>query len=166
MIQNFLKRFGQMLLVIAVQVLVLNHIHLWGLATPMLQVMFLFKTPLNEKPIVTMLWAFCLGLVVDTFTNTPGMCAGAMTLTAFLQPRLLQVMAPKDSVEDIVPSRQTLGRWTFLTYRLILMMVYVVAFFLLESFSFFNITHLVLAMASSMALSMVLAISVEGVFKK
>ena len=78
MIVIFIKRLLQILELIALQVLVCNHVHLWGLATPMLYPLFLFYLPLNSNRIGNMLWAFVLGLVIDAFSNTPGEAAAAM----------------------------------------------------------------------------------------
>ena len=103
MIQILLRRFGIMLLVILLQVFVFNHISLWGYAVPLLGIMVLFYMPLNAGRKSSMFMAFFTGLVLDAFSNTPGVAAGAMTATAFVQYPFLHSIAPKDVVEDSVP---------------------------------------------------------------
>ncbi len=161
MIVVFLKRLFEMLGLIALQVLVCNHIHLFGYATPLLYVAFLIHLPLNANRIGTMLWAFALGLILDIFSNTPGEAAASLTFTAFVQWPLLQAMAPKDCIEDMVPSYATMGRWNHTRYIIILTLVHHVAFFLLESFSIHNTNDLLISLGSSLALSLILLLSLE-----
>ena len=102
-------RIRQVLLVLALQVLVLDYIHLWGYATPLLGVLLVVYTPLDENRIVSMSISFLAGVVMDMFANTPGVGAAAMTLASFIQHPLLVMMLPKDSDEGIVPSLHTMG---------------------------------------------------------
>ncbi len=158
---TLLHRLGTMLLVILLQVFLFNHINLWGYAVPLLGVMVLFHTPLNYGRIGNMLMAFVTGLILDAFSNTPGVAAGALTFTAFVQYPLLRSMAPKDAVEDAVPDRHLLGRYNYFWYIAILMAVHHLAYFMLEAFSFFNIVNLLLRFLGSYALSLMLAWFIE-----
>lgn len=159
--QTLFHRLGVVLLVIFLQVFVFNHIILWGYAIPLLGVMILFHTPLNAGRIVNMLLAFFTGLVLDAFSNSPGVAAGAMTFTAFVQYSLLHAIVPKDAVEDAVPSMKLLGKYNYVFYIAILMAVHHFMYFLLEAFSFFNAMDLLIRFLGSYALSMVLALSIE-----
>ena len=159
--QTLFHRLGVALLVIFLQVFVFNHIILWGYAIPLLGVMILFHTPLNAGRIGNMLLAFFTGLVLDAFSNSPGVAAGAMTFTAFVQYSLLHAIVPKDAVEDAVPSMKLLGKYNYVFYIAILMAVHHFMYFLLEAFSFFNAMDLLIRFLGSYALSMVLALSIE-----
>ena len=161
MIQTLFHRLGFVFLVILLQVFVFNHIILWGYAIPLLGVMILFHTPLNAGRIGNMLLAFFTGLVLDAFSNSPGVAAGAMTFTAFVQYSLLHAIVPKDAVEDAVPSMKLLGKYNYVFYIAILMAVHHFMYFLLEAFSFFNAMDLLIRFLGSYALSMVLALSIE-----
>ncbi len=161
MIVVLFRRLVHALLLLALQVLVCNHIHLMGYATPMPYVLFLVWLPLNANRIGNMLWAFLLGLAIDIFSNTPGEAAAALTLTAFVQWPLLRAMAPKDSIEDMVPTYKTMGRWNHIRYIFILTLVHHTAFFLLESFSFFHLTALGISFGGSLALSLLLMLTFE-----
>ena len=44
-----------------------------------------------------LLWCFALGLCVDIFSNTPGVAAAAMTLTAAIQPYVLNLFTQRDT---------------------------------------------------------------------
>ena len=161
MIQTLFRRLGIVILVILLQVFVFNHINLWDYAVPLLGVMVLFHTPMNAGRIGNMFIAFFSGLVLDAFSNSPGVAAGAMTATAFIQPPLLHAMAPKDAVEDAVPDMKLFGKYNYISYIAILTAVHHFLYFLLEAFSLFNPLDLLLRFLGSYALSMLLALSIE-----
>lgn len=155
-------RIRQVLLILALQVLVLDYVHLWGYATPLLGVLLVVYTPLNENRMLNMAMSFALGVVMDMFANTPGVGAAAMTLASFVQHPLLVMMVPKDSDEDMVPSQHTMGTVSYYAYMAIMFAVYHVAYFVLEVFSFIRPADLLISMCSSYALSFVLAMSFES----
>lgn len=150
-----------MLAVIFLQVFLFNHICLWGYAVPLLGAMALFHTPLSAGRIGNMCLAFAMGVVLDAFGNTPGVAAGAMTLTAFVQYPLAHAMVPKDVAEDAVPDRHMLGHYKYFWYMAILLAVHHLAYFVLEAFSFLNIVDLALRFLGSYALSLLLAWGME-----
>ena len=69
---DFIHRIGLMVFFISVQVLILNHIHLFNVATPLVYVYFILLFPRNQQRWVSILLAFFLGLILDSFSNTPG----------------------------------------------------------------------------------------------
>ena len=161
MLITLLKRLLQIVGLVALQVLVCNHIHFLGYATPMLYVLFLVWLPLNANRTGNIIWAFMLGLVIDILSNTPGEAAGAMTLAALVQWPLLHATAPKDCLEDMVPSYKSMGRWNHIRYIFLLTLVHHAMFFLLESFSFFHLTEVLISFGASLALSFVLMLTLE-----
>lgn len=162
MIVVFFVRLLWLLLLLALQVLIFNHVHFLGYATPLVYVYFLFLFPLNASRSGVMLWSFALGLAVDVFSNTPGVAAASMTLAALAQPPLLKMMAPEDSVEDAPLSFRTMGRWVYVRYVVLLSLLYHAAFFLLEFFSFFNVLDLLLSLAGSWLLTLAFCLAFEG----
>ena len=62
------------------QVLILNRIHLFDVATPLLYVFFVITFRRSSPKWQFLLWCFALGLLIDVFSNTPGLAAGSMTL--------------------------------------------------------------------------------------
>ncbi len=161
MIHTLLHRLGAVLVIILLQVFLFSRINLWGYAVPLLGVMVLFHTPLNAGRIGNMMMAFVTGVILDAFSNTPGVAAGALTLTAFVQYPLLRAMISKDVVEDAVPDCHLLGQYKFFWYMAILIAVHHCAYFMLESFSFFNLANLLLRFLGSYVLSMMLAWCIE-----
>lgn len=161
MIITLFKRIVGIALLVIFQVMVCNHLHLLGYATPMIYVLFFCYLPLNANRIATLLWAFLLGLIIDTFSGTPGQASGAMVLTAMVQWPLLKAMAPKESLEDMVPSYRTLGVTKHFYYLFILTIVHHTTFFLLETFSYFHIVDIALSLGGSIVLSMVIMLTLE-----
>ena len=156
------NRIGQMLAVLCVQILVLNHIHLWGYATPLLCFAFVLLAPLRANRILEMIMAFVLGLVVDMFSTTPGVCAGAMVLASFVQHDLLAMMAPKDSEQGLKPSAKELGRYLFIVYLALIQAIGLIAYFVLDIFSFSQSSDLLLTLACSYASSIFVTLIFVG----
>ncbi|MCR4920192.1 MAG: rod shape-determining protein MreD [Bacteroidaceae bacterium] len=161
MLVGLIIRLILMLALAALQVLVLNDVHLFGYATPMLYVAFLLRFPLNTPRVGVLLWAFLMGLTVDVGSGTPGMGAAAMTLAGMLCQPLLRVMSPRDATDDIVATPHSMGRMTHFHYVAILVVVHHAVFYLLESFTFHHPIPLLISFASSALLSLVLIIVFE-----
>lgn len=161
MILDILKRLMQMILLLALQVLLFNHIVLLGYATPLVYVAFMLYVPLNANRVGTLVWAFVLGTLVDMFSNTPGVSAFSLTFVAMIQPNLLRLYTPKDAVEDMNPNYKTMGTWNHLRYMTILLLVHHVIYFVLESFSFFNLHDMLIAFGLSFVVSWILIAVIE-----
>ena len=79
-----LKTLGTFLVFLLVQVLVLNQVHLFDSATPLLYIYMVLLFPRNYPKWGMLAWAFAMGLGVDMFSNTPGVAAAACGLVAAL----------------------------------------------------------------------------------
>lgn len=151
-----------MILVLA-QVFVLNHIHLFGVATPLLYIYFVLLFRRNTPQWIMLLLAFFMGLVVDTFSNTPGVSAASMTLIAALQPYVLHPFIPRDSSDDLQPGMDTLGFFQYVWYAAILTVIFTLSFFSLEMFSFFNILEWLKCIGGSTLLTLLMILVIEHV---
>ena len=100
---NFLRNIVFIIVLLLAQTLLLNHISVFGCATPLLYVYFALTVQRGEAKWATLLWCFFMGLLVDIFTNTPGVAAASMTLVGFLQPYVVELFAPRDSADDLRP---------------------------------------------------------------
>ena len=125
---DIVKRWGVFFVLLLVQGLVCNHIHLFHCATPLLYIMFVLHFRRNTPRWQMLLWSFALGLGVDIFANTPGVAAGSMTAIALLQPYLLELFLPRDSSDDLLPGVRTLGS-SYFWYSLIIVVIYCLLFF-------------------------------------
>ena len=163
---DLVRRLIAFFVLLVAQVLILNHIHLFDMATPLLYVYFVITFHRNMPKWMILVWSFVLGLLVDIFSNTPGLAAGCITMIAFVQPYLLELLVPRDSVEDLESSVRTLGFTKFLVLSAVLTVVYCLLFFALEAFSFFNwLLWLERAIASAV-LTLVLIFAIESIRSK
>ena len=163
MIVSTLKRMGWALLLLAIQVLVLDQVHPWGYGAPLLCPLLVITLPLGTARSEALLWGFGIGFVADIFAGTAGISSAAMTIIAFIQPPLLEVMVPRDSEEELHPSFSTMGRWNYLQFIALLLLLHHTIFFALEGFSYFHIKDIAISMGVSYAASLLLIILVEHV---
>ena len=148
------------------QVLVLNNIHLFGYATPLLYVYFPLTLRRGTPRWAALLWCFAMGLAVDIFSSTPGVASASMTLVGLIQPYVLTLFAPRDSADDLRPSPITLGVSKYVNYIIIIVLLYTLTFFSLEAFNLYNWTQWALCTASSAVLTIVLILVIENIRRK
>ena len=82
MLITYLQKIVWFIGLVLLQALVLNSVHIGGYATPLLYVYLLLRFESDASRNELMLWAFFLGLLVDVFSDTPGMNAAAAVLLA------------------------------------------------------------------------------------
>ena len=92
MINNLLRGFIYFVVLVLVQVLILNNIHFLRVATPFLYLYFILKIPVGTSQTNVVFFSFLIGLVIDMFSNTPGMHAFACTLAGFIRQPLIQLL--------------------------------------------------------------------------
>lgn len=163
---DLLKRLGLFLALCVVQILILNHIHLFGVAIPLLYVYFVITFHRNTPKWAILLWSFALGLAIDVFSNTPGLAAGSLTLIAIIQPYLLELFVPRDSIDELEVSVKILGWSNFITFSAALILIFCLAFFAVEAFTFYNWVHWLICAGSSAVLTLIMILAIESVRTK
>ena len=149
-----------------VQVLVLNHVNLFGCATPLLYVYFIMLFRRGFPQWAVILWSFLIGLCTDVFSNTPGVAAASATMLGLLQPYMLNMFILRDSPDDLAPTMRSLGTARYVYYTLSCVLVFNIMFFTLESFNFFNWLQWAKNIGGSTALTVILILAIENVRKK
>lgn len=165
MIITYIHRLGWFVGLVLLQVLILNNIHIAGIATPFLYLSFILKFPSGTSRNELMLWAFCFGLTIDLFSDTPGMNAAATVLLAFFRPSILRLFMPRDTLDSIVPSFKTMGIAPFLKYVSTGVLLHVFVLLTIEFFSFSTIWLLLLRVVASAFLTGICIIALEGIRK-
>lgn len=148
--------------VVLIQVLLLNHIHFLRMATPFFYIYFLLKLPVGTSRMNMLALAFLTGLVIDSFTNTPGMHAAACTLAGFCREPLIRFFMGKDLADGIYPSFQTFGYGGFLRYTASFVLIHHITLFGIESMSLFDPLFLILRIIASAIMTMLLICIVEA----
>jgi rod shape-determining protein MreD len=100
-------------------------------------VLFILLLPVEIQSWLLLILSFFTGLIVDIFSGTIGMHAGATVLAGFVRPYILRIISPRDGYEaGASPSMQVYGfRW-FLIYTSLVVLVHHFMLFYLEVFRF------------------------------
>ena len=160
---ELINRLVMFVALFVAQVLILNHVHLLGVGTPLLYVYFAITFRCNLPKCLVLVSCYLLGLLIDVFSNTPGLAASTMTLVALAQTYLIELVAPRDSAEDLEASAKVLGLTKFVTLSALLTLLYCLVFFALEAFNFFDVLLWLARSVISFVLTMVLILAVESV---
>jgi len=136
-------------LLLVAQVLVFNQVG-WGwggrnllfiLVYPLFVAMLPLRTP---RPLVIFL-GFLLGLSIDLLSESLGLHAGALTFTAYCRPLILKITEPRDGYNiKAHPSVSDLGTSWMFQYLSLILLVHLLAFFVLQAFSFYFIGEILL----------------------
>ena len=161
MTTDLIKRSLLFVAFVLAQVVVLGRIHLFGCATPLLYVWMVILFPRNYPKSGILLWSFMLGLVIDTFFNTPGVAAASLTLIAIMQPYFFELFVPRDSVDNLEPSVANIGLLKYATYVSVIVVVYCMVFFLLEMFSMADPLQWIACVVGSAALTLAFIFTFE-----
>ncbi len=142
--------------------LVFNHIHLMGYATPMPYVYALIILPHGTARWIYVVLGFCIGIVIDILSNTVGAAAAALTLVGLVTPLLLRTFAPDDKLEEeFTPSIKTMQWGGFLKLAVVVTLIHTLVFFLLETFSLFDVLEILIKVGSSTALTVIFMMTFE-----
>lgn len=159
-----LKNILNIILLVLIQVLILNNIHLFGVASPYLYILALLALPIAMSPAVAMLVAFVLGFVIDIFCNSYGIHASASVLVAFLRPYVMHMVVKRENLEKNRPSIANFGSSYYL-YALVLIAVHHLTLFSLEAFSFAHTGMVLLKTVCSTLFTFILVVCVEYLLK-
>lgn len=149
-----------MTLLLIVQLLILNHIHLLGYGTPIVIVFLTLKFHRGASRIGLLLWGFAIGLVYDVFSNTMGMGMASCTLLAMLQPSLLKLYVPHDAADEIRPSFRTMGVTNYLAYTFTSLLLFHIVFYALDAFTISNWQYTLIGIGLGTVLAFVVSLLV------
>lgn len=152
-------------LLLAVQILICNHVHLFGFINPYLYILALLLLPLEIPRSAQYLIAFCTGLIIDAFLMTYGVHASASLLLVFVRPYLVHLLNGRHVTEGIerpVPGVKDF-RWLFL-YTLILVFIHQFTVILLETFNLKEFIFTLLVSIGNTLFTTLIILSVEYIF--
>ena len=152
-----LTRVFRLLILIVLQVLVFNNIHLFGYITPLVIGYMVVCFHRNTSQTEILIWGF----ISDLFSNTAGMGAASCTLIAMIQPYWLNLLAPRDSADDFTPTMITMGFWNYILYIILLMVVLHGCFYLLDAFTLYDWFLTILSIAGGAVLSTLIILFIE-----
>ena len=124
-----------LLVLCAIQLLVMNHLHLGAYFYVNVYVLAIYILPRQVKGIPLLLVGFALGLLMDLAQQSVGIHAAAATLVAYVRPYLLRSINEDTEEYAQMGQRMLDFRW-FLRYSLLLTFVFHLVVVGLEAFSF------------------------------
>lgn len=154
-------RLGRMILLLVVQLLILNHLHLFGYATPLIIGYMIICFETNVSRMSLLWWGFSMGMLYDIFSNTMGMAAASCTLLAMMKPYILKLFMPRDIVESFKPTIQNMGLSRYIWYSLSCMGLLHFSFYFLEAFSLEDLLLTIGAMIGGTILATLISVCVE-----
>ncbi len=138
-----LSNILRFVILILIQVLIFNHISLWGYLTPYPYLYFILLLPRDISKTSLLLAGFFTGLTVDIFQNTLGMQAAAATLVAFARPYILKsYFRTMDFAKDEIPGINKLKFGGFFKYTFTLVFIHSFTVYVLETLSLNNFLNL------------------------
>ncbi|MCH5225494.1 MAG: rod shape-determining protein MreD [Muribaculaceae bacterium] len=157
-------RYGLLFLVcVLLQVLIFNNIVLFHVAVPIVFIYFIIHLPINLKLSYVFTFSFLLGLIVDVFSDTPGVNALACTLTSALRIPIYYAYVAKDDVTSRqIPTISTLGIIEYSKYLLTFIVVYCLLAFSIEYFSFADVKEIAIMTGSSAVLTFILLLAFDS----
>lgn len=165
MISIYLHRLYWFVGLVLLQVLILNNIHILGIVTPFLYIYFLIKLPSSISRNMLLVLGFVLGLIIDIFSNTPGMNAAACVALAVVRPFFLRLFTPRDLFDSIVPSFKTMGIASFIKYTVVCVLFFLTILLTVEFFSFTTLGMLLLRIVSCSFITVVCILAIESIKK-
>ncbi|MDR1162083.1 MAG: rod shape-determining protein MreD [Tannerellaceae bacterium] len=159
---NVVKGITYFVALVLIQVLILNDIHFLRLVTPFLYLYFIVKMPVGFTSARVTSLSFLLGLIIDIFSNTPGMHAAACTFVGFVRPAVIKVLMGDELPGGISPSFTTFGHGGFFRYVLVLVVLHHVTLFIIESLTLFDPLFLLIRIVASVFTTTLLICIVES----
>jgi rod shape-determining protein MreD len=165
MFNNISVNLFRFVMLTAVQVLVLDNIHLHGLFNPYIYMLFILMLPLETPAWLVLILGFFSGWVIDSYAHSGGVHASATVLTAFLRPFILRLLKPAAGYQpEDRPSVSSLGFLWFFTYCSVLIFIHHLWLFIVESFSFTQFFFVFQKIAVSSMVSIVIVLSLQYLF--
>lgn len=163
----FLRYILLFIVCILVQALIFNSIVLFHVAIPIVFIYFIIRLPINLKLPYLFTLAFFLGLVMDIFSDTPGVNALACVIIAALKtPIFYAYMERDDNTSRISPCVSTMGFMEYCKYLLSFIVLYCLLVFSIEYFSYADVKDIVIMSASSAALTFVILLATDCLIPK
>jgi rod shape-determining protein MreD len=164
-LQRYIIRF---ILIFLAQVLIFNNIEIGGYLNPYIYILFIILLPFETPAWITLLLAFILGLLIDSFSETLGMHTSATVFAAFLRPYILSYFAPRDGYESgSYPLVSYYGLPWFIKYASIMVLSHHLFYFYVEMFKFQDFfATLLRVLLSTLFSALLIVLSQFFVFRK
>lgn len=166
---DLVKNIFRLVIFIVVQVYVLDKLPpLHRFVIPYLYFLFILWLPFSLSRFGLLLVGFLTGLILDYFTQTPGLHAAACLLVAYARPFIINILIPKDiaGFNYSEPSTGGMGWAPYSVYVLVLTLLHHTYLTLLEWLQFGSFLDFIIKVFSTTAISLLLIFTVELLFPR
>lgn len=136
----------------------------WGIHI-MIYPMFIFLLPFNMRPTNVLFIAFCVGMMVDLFTNSFGLHTSSLVFLAYFRPQLYKLLEPREGYElgQIATIGEMKRSWFMRAYG-VGILVHHLVFFTLEIFKITDIIFILQKTFLSSIFSFVMILLIQLIF--
>ncbi len=107
------------LLILALQVIIIDNINLFGYLNPLVYLYIILFLPTKIKSLPVLFIGFTVGYIVDLFQGTGGIHASGALLLAFIRPYILRAVSTQGGLEYEQLNIKTLGFGKVVVYSAI-----------------------------------------------
>ena len=120
---------------VLLQVLVLNHVNLFGFINPLVYIVWVFLFPIRKDLTSFLIFSFLLGLSIDVFSDSGGINAAATLFIAFIRLPVLNAVLGKSDFDYLLFNLRSISFLKSLIFISILTGIHHFIVFSLEYFS-------------------------------
>ena len=132
---TFIREIGRLLLVLAFQVLLFDHLHIGSWGVVMVYILFLINLTVRIPRWAEMLVGLLVGLVMDVWHSSLGIHIAACVALSYVRPLLLnKAVQDVERIKDNI-SIQTIGRIEYTKSAVILTVLHHFIVFALETWN-------------------------------
>lgn len=162
---NILYKVLWILLALLLQVLLFNHLYVWG-GVALVYVISLIKLPVELNRNIQILIGFLVGITIDIFCNTIGLHALVATTLMWIRIPLLHLFVNAEDLKEGSPGFSRMGVSEYTRYSISIILVYCLLLYVIESFTLFNLPVLLLKVLISTSMTFLISIALEFVALK
>ena len=162
-----LKHSIRFVFFLLIQVLILNQIEIGFGIQILIYPLFILLLPVDIGVISLLFISFCLGLLIDSFSNTYGLHASSALIFAFLRPSIFKLFDSRDGYDVLLETNIfNLGNVWFIKTFGVLLIIHHFWFFLLEMFKFNEFGYILQKTILSAPISFAMCILLQYLFVK
>lgn len=143
---------------ILLQVVVFNHINLFGFINPMIYIAWIFLFPFRKNISLLLILSFILGLSVDFFSDSGGINAAATLFIAFIRLPILKLVLNKSDFDYYSFNLRTVSFSKAFLFIAVLTIIHHLIVFSLAYFSFKDVISVILNALSTSVFTIILII--------
>lgn len=150
-------------LLLLAQVLICNHILLFGIAMPVVFIYLIIRLPMSMSVSTVLTIAFLYGGTVDIFSDTAAVNALSCTVLAMCRKPVYSFYIGHDSdMAGLTPAISTLGVFTYIKYMLTLVVIYFITSYSVIYLSFLHLSDIAGRVFSSAGITALLLLGIDS----